>query len=125
MAEIIASAHDAHKSTYVHTADALGYDVAIGLGGRQFDIDGLVPLLSLGYEVGEREIGIRACHQVCMMIAEQVFFNPFSHASEHSDDEPAPFLSFCIQGVEAVVYLLLGIVSHRACVEEYGIGRFK
>ena len=122
VAEVVAATHDAHIAANVGAADALGHDVAIGLRSGELDVDGLVPGFGLGDEVGQREVGIGACHEVGMMVVEQVVLHPLCHASQHADNQLAPLAAQGVQRVEAVVYLLLGIVSHTTGVEENGIG---
>ena len=68
VAEIVATTHDAHKPADACTMQALRHHVAIGLGGRQFDIDGLMACLSLRNKVGQRQISIRTSYQVAVVI---------------------------------------------------------
>ena len=124
--EVITAAHDAHETANLGSVDALRKDVAIGLGGRQLYIDGLMTGLALGNEVGERQIGIGTGHQVGMMVLQQVAFHALSHTAQHADDEsrtlffqPAPALG--IKSLQTVIDFLLGIVAHRTGVQEHGI----
>ena len=52
MAEIVTATHDADKATNLGAMQALRYDIPIGLAGWQFNIDGLMACLSLGYQIG-------------------------------------------------------------------------
>ena len=92
--------------------------------------------LSLCYQVGQRQIGIRASHQVAVVVLQQVVLHTLSHAAQHANDEPPPIplqregvLSACstysIQRVQTVIDFLLSIVTYRTSVQEYGISFFQ
>ena len=78
--------------------------------------------LRLGDEVGQREIGVGTCNEVGMVILQQIFLNTLCHASQHTDNHLVSLAALGVEGVQAVVYLLLGIVAHRTCVEEHRVG---
>ena len=98
----------------------LGYNILIGLAGRQFDIDCLIPHLSLSNQVGQREIGIRSGNQVAMVIFQQIVLDALCHTAQNADDEFALALNR-IQRVQTVIDFLFCIVTHRTGVQEYGI----
>ena len=52
MAEVVASAHNGYKTSYMRAADALWNDIFIGLCGRKFYVDGLVSTFYLSNQVG-------------------------------------------------------------------------
>ena len=37
--------------------------------------------LSLSYQIGQRQVGVWACHEVCIVIVQQVFLYSLSHAA--------------------------------------------
>ena len=127
VAEVIAATHDADKSAnLVAEGHALRHHVAIGLSGRQFDVDGLMSRFCLSDKIRQRQIGIGTCHQVDTMLAEQVVLHPFGHATQHADNESLSRMCQIVtaDGVECfqtAIDFLLGIVTHRACVQELGI----
>ncbi len=57
-----------------------------------------------------------------MVVADEVVLHALGHAAQHAEDETAPFLLLGMERVEAVVNLVLGILSHRAGVEKHGVG---
>ena len=122
VAEVVASAHDAHKSAHVRSAYSLRHYVAVSLCGRQLDVHRLVSRLGLSYEVGQGEIGVGAGHEVGMMVLEQVFLHSLGHASQHSDNHSSALARHGVQGVEAVEHFLFGIVAHAARVQKHGVG---
>ena len=126
VAEVVAASHDADKTANLGAMQTLGHHIAVGFRGGEFGVDGLVAQFCLCEEVGQGEIGIRSGHQIGMMVGKQVVFHPFGHAAQHPDDEAAalalaPFVAQGVEGVEAVVDFLFGIVAHRAGVQQYGI----
>ena len=109
-------------------SDALGHHVLIGLGGREFDVHRLVACLSLCDQVGQRQIGIRASHEVAVVMLQQLLLGSLGHTAQDTDDEwlsrglglqSASALG--IEGFQTVIDLLFCIISYRARVEEHGI----
>ena len=103
-----------------------GHHLTIGFCEREFYVDGLLPHLCLCKEVGQRQIGIRSCHQVGMMMGEQLVFHPLCHTSQHTYYQLffpigvfslLSFSSLCVESFQSVQYLLFGIVAHRAGVQ--------
>ena len=78
--------------------------------------------LGLGYEVGQGEVGVGAGHEVGVVVVYEVLLHALGHASEHAYYEPLAAAARGVEGLEAVEYLLLGVVAHAARVEEYGVG---
>ena len=82
VAEVVAAAHDAHEAANLMAqANTLGHHVAVGLGGRQINVDGLVPQLGLRHEVGQRHIGVGAGHEVGTILLKQFLLHALSHAA--------------------------------------------
>ena len=114
---------------------ALWHDVLVCLCRRQFDIHCLMTRLSLCYQVGQRQIGIRTSHQVAVVVLQQVVLHTLSHAAQHANDKAVScqlwavsFLTLTpdgIQRVQTVENLLLGIVTYRTGIQEYGISFFQ
>ena len=122
MAEVVASAHDAYKSAYVCTANTLGHHIAVGLGERQFHIDGFLSAFHLCHQVGQGHIGIRASHKVHMMLLDELIPDTLGHTAKHTYDNLVSLLLQTVEKLQSAQYLLLSIISHRACVQENGIG---
>ena len=122
MTEIVATAHDAHKAREAAAAITFGDDVAIGLRGREFDVDGFLPVLRLSHEVRQRKVGVGAGDEVGAIAVEEVVLDTLSHATQYTDDEPASLAALGRQGVETVQDFLFCVVAHRASVQENSVG---
>ena len=72
-------------------------------------------------EVGQRQIAVRTRHQVGMVLLEQFVFYTLGHAAQYAHDERALALHG-VEGFQSPVYLLLGIVAHRAGVQQHCVG---
>ena len=112
VAEVVATTGDAHKTRNLRSAEAFGHDVAISLREREINVDGFLSHLGLRDEVGQREIGIGSCHNVGMVLLEQIVFHTLCHATENSKDEAASLLAQSVEGLQTVDNLLLGIIAH-------------
>ena len=136
MTEVITPAHDAYKAAHPVAADALRDDVAIGFGGRQLYVDGVVAVLTLGDHVGQVEIGVGSAHQIGVVVLYQVVLHALGHAAEDAEDglwgcEGVGLLPFLFGGpsslfgmerVEAMINLVFGVLANAAGVEEDGVG---
>ena len=120
MAEIITAAHDADEAPQTGAMQSLRHNVLIGLGCRQFNIDGLVSCLCLGYQVGQRQVGIGACHEVGTVILQQVFLHALGHTAQHTYNQPSSTFHG-VERLQPVVDFLFGIVAHRTGIQEHGI----
>ena len=56
------------------------------------------------------------------MVFDEVVLDALCHAAYYADDELASLLAQGVERIEAVEYLLLGIITYRAGVEQYGVG---
>ena len=87
MAEVVAATHDTHETTdLVSQTDTLGHHIAVGLCGRKFDVHGLMPQFGLCHEVRQREVGIRTCHEVTMMVIQQILLGTLRHTAEDANN---------------------------------------
>ena len=78
--------------------------------------------LCLCYKVGQREVGVRACHKVGMVVLQEVVLDALCHTAQYAYDEAVlASFAFCGQGIQAMIDFLFGIVSYRAGVQKYGI----
>ena len=68
MTKIVAASHNTDKTANLSTMQALGNNVAIGLTRAEFDIHCLMARLGLCDQIGQRQVGIRTCHQVGMVV---------------------------------------------------------
>ena len=121
-AEVIAPAHDGHEARNVVAAHARRHHVAIGLGGRQFHIDGLLPGFGGGNEVGQGEVGVGTCHQVHAVVGDEVVLHALGHTAHHAHQQVRTLLLERLEKVEAVEYLLLGVVADGAGIHKHGVG---
>ena len=122
-AKVVAAAHDRDEAAHLAAAHAGGYHVAIGLGGREVGVDGLVTRLGTGSERGQLQVGIGAGHDVDVVFCDEHILHALGHAANDAYEQPATTLA--TQGVELIEAgkdALLGIVAHRAGVDKYGIG---
>ena len=103
-------------------ADARRHDIAVGLRGRQFHVDGFLACLYRRNQVGQGQVGIGTCHQVHMMVGNKVFLHPLGHTAQHAHNEPAMLLPHRVEELQAVQNLLLGIIAHRTSIQKHGIG---
>ena len=121
MAKVIATTHNADKTRNATSAIACRHNVAIGFGGAEFNVDGLVSGFSLCNEVGQGKVSIGSSHEVSPVFIEQFFLHTFCHTAEHTDNDSASFASHGCERFKAMNNFLLGIVAHGAGIEEYGI----
>ena len=122
MAEVVAAAHDAHEAGHPVAADALRYDITVGLGGRQLDVHRIHAVLALCNHVGQVEVGVRAAYQVGVVILYKIVPHTLCHASQYAQYQSAAFLLLGMQGFQPVVDLVLRILAYRTGVEEDGVG---
>ena len=122
VAEIVASAHDGYESAYMVSADTFRDDVAVGLGGGEFHIHRLVSGLHLGHQVGKRKVGIGTTYHINVMVLRKVLFGSLGHTAHNADEKPFFLLFHGVQRLQAVPYLLFGVLADGAGVQEYGIG---
>ena len=85
--EIIASAHDRHKTGYMHASQFQRHDIFIGLLRGQFHIDCFFTMLHCSYQIRQIHIRIRSDNQVCMMHMDQFFLHPFGHTPQYTDNQ--------------------------------------
>ena len=110
----------------MRAADARGNHLAVGLRGRELHVDGLLASFGGRHEVRQRQVGIRTCHEVHVVVLDEVVLHPFRHAAQDADDESVLLLAAQrVQRLQPVDDFLLRIVAHGACVEEYGVGIFQ
>ena len=82
MTEVVTASHDAHETAdLMSQSDTLGHHVAISLCGGQFDVHRLMAQFCLCHEVRQREVGIGTCHEVTMMVIQQILLCPFCHTT--------------------------------------------
>ena len=112
VAEIVTSAGDTHKTTQLTAANALRNNVAVGLREREFRIHRLMSRFRLRHQVGQRQIGIRSRHEVCMMLIEKSLLHALCHTSQHTDNKLAPMFPQAVEFVEAMNDALLSFVAH-------------
>ena len=122
MAEIVAATHNAYEAAHLAVSDALRHDVAVGLGGRQLNVHGVVAVLTLCHHVGEVEVRVGTAHQVGMMVVDEVLAHALCHAAQDAQDDVAALLLLCVQSLQTAVYLVLRVFANGACVEEDGVG---
>ena len=87
-AEIIAPAHDGHESAN-RTADTRRDDLAVGLRRAEFHVHRLMSLLTLRKEVGDIQIGIRACDKIHAEGINQLLTHSLCHATDNTDNRAA------------------------------------
>ena len=97
VAEVVAATHDAHETANFLSVQPLGHNVAVGLAGRKFNVDGLMACFGLGDKVGQREIAVGAGHEVGMVAVEQVVLHALCHAAQHTDDERLLFFRMALR----------------------------
>ena len=122
VAEVVAAAHDADEAADVGQANALRHDVTVSLRLAEGNVDGVVASLALGYHVGQVEVAVGPADQVGVVVVYQVVLDTLGHAAQHAQDElAAPFL-LGMQGLQPVIYLVLGVLAYAAGVQEYRVG---
>ena len=121
VAEVVAATHDAHEAAHLLSADTHRHDVAVGLGGGEFDVDGVAAVLTLGYKVGQSEIAVGTAHEIGVMVVYQVVFHSLRHAAQHAEDDLAALLLLCMEGFETVVYLVFSILPDAACIQKNSV----
>jgi len=121
MAEVVASAHDAHESAHLVRADSLRHHVAIRLRLRQFYVYGIVSVLTLGNHVRQVKIAVGTAHQVGVMVLNEVVLHPLRHTSQYAEDKPSALLLLGVERLQPVVNLVFRVLSDAAGVEQYGV----
>ena len=122
VAEIVASPHDGHESRHVIAADAGGDDIPIGFGDRQFHVDGLLSGFDGGKQVRQAEIGIRSCHEVYVVMFNQVVLHSLGHTADHTHNQLSVFLAAQrMEKIQSVQDFLFGVVADGTRVQQYGI----
>ena len=88
MAEIVATSHNTNEAANSGTMQTLGHNILVCLTCTEFNINSLMACLNslmaclgLSYQIGQREISIRTCNQVGMMVFQQIVFNTFCHTT--------------------------------------------
>ena len=112
MAEVVAASHDAHEATHASCTDSLRNYVAVGFGGREFDVAGVLSVLALRYHVGQVEVGVGSAHKVGVVVVDKVLAHALCHTSQHTDNELSTLLLFGVQSLKSSIYLVLGILSY-------------
>ena len=124
-AEVVAATHNADEAANLVGSDSGWNHVAVGLGEREVDVDGLFAIFGGSEEAWKVEIGIRTSHNIHTVVANEGFFHSLSHAANNAHYEvAATLLAHCSELAEAREYLLLGIVANGASVDKDGIGGF-
>ena len=121
VAEIVATAHDAHKARELAAADPFGHYVAISFARRKLNIHRLMSRFRLRDQVRQTQISVGTGHKVGVVIVEEAFFYAFGHTAQDADNQSAPVLAQRVERVQAVNDALLGIVAHTASIEKYGV----
>ena len=70
VAEVVATTHNANKTTYTIGTNALWYNVAIGLGSRQLYVASVSSILALCNHIWQIKIRVGTAHQIGMMIID-------------------------------------------------------
>ena len=86
MTEVITAAHDTHEAAHLGRMQSLGKNISVGFGIGEFDIDGFLPQFALRNQVGQRKISIRSCHQIHMVVGNQVILYPLGHTAKNTYD---------------------------------------
>ena len=103
-------------------ADARGDDVAISFRGRKLHVDGLLARLDGGNQLGQRQVGVGAYHEIHVMVGDEVVLHTLGHAAQDAHNEVRPLLLERMEELQAVQYLLLGVVADGAGVHEHRVG---
>ena len=134
MAEVVATSHDAHKSTnLVAHGNTLGHHIFIGLCGGEFNVHRLMARLCLGYQIGQRQIGIRTSHEVAMVVVQQILLGSLRHTAQKTNDQGVLIVlrflfalaTLCIERLQTMINLLLCVIPNRTGVQEDGISLFQ
>ena len=96
--------------------------IPVGLGLAQGDVDGIVAGLALRHHVGQIEIAVGSAYQIGVVAVYEFVLDALCHTSQYTQDEAAALLLLGMQGLEAVVYLVLGVLAYATGVEENGVG---
>ena len=121
VAEVVAAAHDAHKTAHMGRPHAQGHDIAIGLSGGQLYIHGWLTDLYGCHHLGQMEIAIRTTHEIGMMVLYQVVLHALGHTAQHAEDRLGiPGFGIVVgvatllgeKSVETMIDLVLGILTH-------------
>ena len=121
MAKIVAAAHDTDKTGNMRAAHTLRNHILISFRHGQFHVDGLMPQLHLGYQVGQGQISVGACHYIHMVILYQLFLHPFGHTAQHADNQMPALPSQSMQSFQPVDDFLFGIIPYGTSIQENGI----
>ena len=123
VAEVVATTHDAHESRHMIGMDTGWEHILVCFCCGKFDVDSFLAHFCRCKEVGKGEVGVWACHEVNMMVLNEVVLHALRHAAHNTHDEAA-FSSLLFDSVEclqSVQDFLFGIVAHRAGIEKNGI----
>ena len=121
VAEVVASSHDGDVARNLAAAYAHGDDVAVCLCGRQFDVHCRVAKFGLCNELGKREVGVGAGHNVHLVALYELLLHALGHASHHAN-HCAFATARSVELVQAAIDFLFGIVAYRTGVEQYQVG---
>ena len=124
VAEIVTSTHNAYKARNVVTTNARRDNIAISFGCREFHIDSLLAGFYRCYQFGKSQICVGTCHQIHMMVLDQVFLHTLGHTAQYTHNNLSSLASFVVHGMEefqTVQNLLFCIVAHRTSIHKHSI----
>ena len=124
MAEVVATTHDAYETAHSVATDALRHDVTVGLGLGKFDVDGVGTHLALRNHIRQVEIAVWSANQVGIVVLDEVILHALSHAAQYAENHLSALLLLSMEGIEAMVNLVLRILADTAGVQEDGISLF-
>ena len=124
VAKVVATTHDAYETAHSVATDALRHDVAVSLGLREFYVDGIGTHLALRNHIRQVEIAVWSANQVGIVVLDEVILHALCHAAQNAENHLSSLLLLCMQGVEAMINLVLCILADTAGVQEDGISLF-
>ena len=124
VAEVVATTHDAYETAHSVATDALRHDVAVSLGLGKFYVDGVGAHLALRNHIRQVEIAVWSANQVGIVVLDEVILHALSHAAQNAENHLSSLLLLSMQGVEAMINLVLCILADTAGVQEDGISLF-
>ena len=123
MAEVVATTHDAYETAHSVATDALRHDVTVGLGLREFDVDGIGTHLALRNHIRQVEIAVGSTNQVGIVVLDEVIL---TRSAIQPNTPRITFLPFFCSAwrVSSMVNLVFCILADTAGVQEDGISLF-
>ena len=113
MAEVVAATHDAHEARYVHTMSTLWQYITISLCERKRCVDSILTQFALRNKVRKRQIGVRSCHKIGVIMLYKLILDALCHTSEHTENYLAVLiLIYIIQRLKTVINLVFSILTH-------------